>query len=539
MSISQRIMLLLLVSLSSLLALGGYGLWQQQQAKARFDNTLNNLIPSIRDLNVMTGSFIDIRSGLIRYTLARSAEDKQAALSAIQKADKAMDERLENYEKNNLANDKDRELLQKDGQALVRLREAIQKLLAVADQNDPIATNNEFNNGAIVMATRDFRQAIDQHMEFNYALSLEFQQANTDAFNAALWSMGISILVVGLLILTIGTQIFRGVKRGLASIQNTLQQVSTTLDFTQRAPILRMDEIGHTATAFNSLLVRLQDNLKSLLQGAHSVARASEALNETSGQVASAAASQSASSASVAASVEQMTVSVNHVADRAQETHHLATNAGKLASDGSTTIAETINDIRQISRAVDEAAMSIRELDKFSIQVNAVVSVIKDIADQTNLLALNASIEAARAGEMGRGFAVVADEVRMLAERTTSSTKEISTTLSSMQERSKQANTQMGHAETLVKNSVERADAADSAIKSIGESTGDTVNMVADISSAIKQQGAATNGIAVQIESIAQMSEEASSAAQETANNAQQLDKLARCQIETLSQYHL
>ncbi|MER1986379.1 MAG: globin-coupled sensor protein [Solibacillus sp.] len=75
-------------------------------------------------------------------------------------------------------------------------------------------------------------------------------------------------------------------------------------------------------------------------------------------------------------------------------------------------------------RAVDMTKMVAR-LDTSSLEIQAVVEIVKGIAGQTNLLALNSAIEAARAGDHGKGFAVVADEVRKLADQTKTSVEQI------------------------------------------------------------------------------------------------------------------
>ena len=72
-----------------------------------------------------------------------------------------------------------------------------------------------------------------------------------------------------------------------------------------------------------------------------------------------------------------------------------------------------------------EAGTTISALGESSIEIDEVVTLIRDLAEQTNLLALNATIEAARAGEAGRGFAVVASEVKSLATGTHKATETI------------------------------------------------------------------------------------------------------------------
>ena len=530
-----RVILMAVISVVALFVIGGIGLTVINGQENSIHDIHENSLPSIALIDKARLGLMKVRVNTYQAIVLRD-DQRSTALSSLADNQAETLKDLSDYER--FAGDgEDRRMLEEEKRALQAYFDVVNgRIVALAREGQEaqaieVVSREGANLGKVAM------DALDAHVAFNE------KQADASATGAVASarsgrSMVTIVMVLGLVVVGgLSYVITREVSSRLTHMASFTTRVAETLDFSKRGPVVRMDELGRVGHALNLLMDRVSESLHAVSASAESVASASAQLATSSSQVAVAAGQQSEASSSVASTVEQMTVSINHVGDRAQEADRLSQDSAKLATEGGAVILQTASDIHEIAETVRHAATLIGGLEDSSRKISGVVTVIKEVADQTNLLALNAAIEAARAGEQGHGFAVVADEVRKLAERTGKSTEEIAHTIEEMNGKAGEAVMRMTDAVSKVNAGVTRAQETSASIEQISSGCRDAVETVGEISSAIREQGAATNNIAAQVERIAQMSEESSAAAGETSDAARSLDELARRMLGEIRKY--
>ncbi|CAK0741561.1 methyl-accepting chemotaxis protein [Gammaproteobacteria bacterium] len=287
------------------------------------------------------------------------------------------------------------------------------------------------------------------------------------------------------------------------------------------------DESGELGRWINSFVDKMDDTVDRVLVVAGQVSNSSADLVQISAQVADGSHRQSISAQSTASNVEQLTATIQRVAEQVENTHSISTRASNLSREGYEVVQRASNEMIKIAESVNHSSKLISQLGERSGEISGIVRVIKDIAEQTNLLALNAAIEAARAGEQGRGFAVVADEVRSLAERTAKSTAEITRMISAIQNETRQAVTNMEQCSSQAQEGVKLATKAADSLGQINQGANETLQMVRSIADATREQNSAGQEIVRNVEGIAAMAKQNNISVIRSSASAHNLEQFA------------
>ena len=543
LTIARKLVILVCTTLASLLAIGVGAAYELRSAQNRFETVQSSVIPSIILLNESGSLSAAIRAAVRDYIIGGFFEDPvmmKNQLSHLDALKREIVDRLDKYDRQYVANDDDRTLLSKDRKALETYLAEVDDVFAKVSKKDIAGLSQQFSEqGKFRITAGELIRSFSEHALFNERHADTLKTAGENEYRRGMMALLVVVGATVALLAAIGFALIRRIRGSLEQMRSMMGTISNTLDFTIRSDNDSQDEIGHTGQALDDLLAKLQDSLGAIAERVTKVSAAANQMATTSGQVATASHQQSEAASAMAATVEELTVSINHVGERAQDADRISIESGNLARSGEEIIGRTVADIHSIAATVNHAAERIRGLVDNSQRISSVIAVIKEVADQTNLLALNAAIEAARAGEQGRGFAVVADEVRKLAERTASSTQEIAATIEAMRAGADEVSVSMNNVVGEVQRGVASAQQASEAIVRIDEGSRETVATVEEITSAIREQAAAMNSIAQQVEHIAQMSEESSAAANHSSQVARDLDELANAVHQIVGAYKL
>ncbi|HEX4855743.1 MAG TPA: methyl-accepting chemotaxis protein, partial [Limnobacter sp.] len=283
-----------------------------------------------------------------------------------------------------------------------------------------------------------------------------------------------------------------GVNRMLETTEGSIGEVSAVLsaladgDMSKRisSPMQGLfgqlkDDVHQTIDKLQQVITEVSLNANQLTNAAREIARTSESLSQG-------ASSQAAGVEEITSSIELMAQSINQSSDNAKVTDQIATQASAQAREGGAAVSSTVDAMKAIAEKI---------------------VIIDDIAYQTNLLALNAAIEAARAGDHGKGFAVVAAEVRKLAERSQNAAQDIG---------------------DLASKSVKQAEKAGGLLEHMLPAINRTSDLVQEITSMSTEQTNSIGQINAAMSSLNSQTQQNAAASEELAATAQEMTGQAR-----------
>jgi methyl-accepting chemotaxis protein len=328
------------------------------------------------------------------------------------------------------------------------------------------------------------------------------------------------------------SQVSEAIARGDLSVQVHPRSTRDTLAnaFMRMVDGLRQlvssvrDSASQVSSGSNQVASASEESAKLSVQASSSIDEVTSTMHEMSVNVQNMVKStqmQASSVSETSSSIDEMVASIQRVADTAKVLLDISQRSREEVQSGIATMQKTTDGLNRINDSIVSSAQIIDVLGNRADDIGKIIEVIDDLAEQTNLLALNAAIEAARAGEHGLGFAVVAEEVRKLAEKSASSTKEISELIQSIQKEARRAVENMDKSTNIVNEGLTLGGDLNGALKKISNVVTEVFKFAQEIGAATNEQSHGSSQIAKATTRLNELTHEINSAVEEQASGAQ------------------
>lgn len=289
--------------------------------------------------------------------------------------------------------------------------------------------------------------------------------------------------------------------RPLEKLSRSVNRVAEGDLSLNEAPLTSKDEIGTLSRDFYNMTTNLRRLITEVNETSQQVSASSEQLSasaEETGQageqtvhiiqdLADGAEIQLQSLESSSSALQGMSSFIEQIVGKVDSVTNDANVSAQASKEGATSMQLGITQMNKIDDKIATLSSSIDKLSGHSKEIQSIVDVITGIAAETNLLALNAAIEAARAGEEGKGFAVVANSVRKLAERSASSSQQVSELINLIIQQMESTTETMSEATQEVKLGTDLVDKAGSSFEVIYQSNQSSAASVEEVRQTVHQ----------------------------------------------------
>ncbi|CAH7253297.1 Methyl-accepting chemotaxis protein [Vibrio chagasii] len=340
---------------------------------------------------------------------------------------------------------------------------------------------------SLAIAVADAQSILEQQKQ---ALTPELQASETRSIQIIILLTGVA-LVIGM---TSAVLVTRSITKGIAQVKQITNELSQG-NLNVEVNIESKNEIGELLTNMEITIESLRDIVGQVNRSSVRIGEMSESLNQVTNNSSTNATQLNSEMINISSAVDQLASSTSEIASSANHASQVANQATENVAMGLKEVDKTLHEIGSADESMQVSSQKVTDLHKESMNIGAILEVIKGVSEQTNLLALNAAIEAARAGEQGRGFAVVADEVRTLAKRTQDSASQIDELITSLQRGAKDALESIKESHSTVSDASTQAQQASQNLHVINQHIQDLNQANSQIAVSVDEQDCLTKSL--------------------------------------------